>query len=137
MRFGWGRVTQSTRRIAYFVLSLIVIGIVIVNSVPAIEKVLLTQPTTCTLKIFTGIPCLGCRGTRAGFALAHGQIVKAIQFNPFATALGVFITGWSLWVSFSGKLPIFSVSRPWRTLGWTLFGVALAGNWIYVIAVGG
>ena len=42
------------------------------------------KPPACTFKKVTGIPCVACRGTRSFRALAKGEIVEAVKFNPLA-----------------------------------------------------
>ena len=36
----------------------------------------------CPLHHFSGIPCPGCGSTRATVALAHGDFLRALAFNP-------------------------------------------------------
>jgi hypothetical protein len=38
----------------------------------------------CIFKAFTGFDCIGCGLTRALHALAHGDLVRAFDFNPLA-----------------------------------------------------
>lgn len=48
----------------------------------------------CFLRLMTGLYCPGCGGTRAFFALSHGEIGKSIRFNPWTIIL---IAGLMLW----------------------------------------
>tara|TARA_R110002096_G_scaffold435701_2_gene662191 strand:+ start:11408 stop:11623 length:216 start_codon:yes stop_codon:yes gene_type:complete len=70
-------------------------------------------------------------------ALSHGQIGKAIQFNPFAVVLAAAVASWSAMAGILGRLPTPAISKPCQNLAWTVLGFALLGNWIYVISAGG
>ncbi len=137
MILTWRKASRATRRTSGGILCLIILAIALIQTVPAIERIAVQGRPTCTLKIFTGIPCLGCRGTRAGFAFGKGQIGRAIAYNPLATLLGIVVTGWSVMVATAGRLPSFHLTKPGQNLAWVLFVFALIGNWIYVIAAGG
>lgn len=50
-------------------------------------------PVVCSFKAATGLPCLGCGGTRALARMARGDWRGAVQANP----LGAF-GGLSLWL---------------------------------------
>lgn len=83
----------------------------------------------CPFLAFTGLYCPGCGSLRATHALAHGDLVEAVQRNPFMTALvPVAIWLWVVWVRrvVTGR----SVSEPvppW--LGWTLL-TAMSVFWV-------
>jgi hypothetical protein len=49
------------------------------------------HPPGCGFRTLTGLPCLGCGGTRAARALAAGRLGESIRFNP-AVVLGVGAT---------------------------------------------
>ncbi len=40
------------------------------------------KPPGCNFRKITGIPCIGCGGTRCMMALSHGDVVKSFLFNP-------------------------------------------------------
>jgi hypothetical protein len=42
----------------------------------------------CPFHLATGVPCPGCGTTRAALALARGDVLGALAFNPLA-ALGI------------------------------------------------
>jgi len=44
----------------------------------------LNEMTACFMKQAFGLPCPGCGGTRAVWALMHGQLLKAIYYHAFA-----------------------------------------------------
>jgi hypothetical protein len=90
----------------------------------------------CALHAWTGVPCVTCGSTRAALALAHGQVVAALEWNPLtalaAIALvigGVVAPGW---VALGGPLPRLDgpLPRAWRAAMW----LALAAQWAYLIA---
>ena len=137
MTLSWRKASPSNRRLAAGVLCAILLASAIINLVPAIEEFVLNRPPTCTLKILTNVPCLGCRGTRAGFAFAHGHLGQAIAQNPLATLFGVTVAGWSLLLTVTGRIPTLKLGESWQSLAWVIFGFVLLGNWIYVIAAGG
>lgn len=49
------------------------------------------EPTIilCVFRAATGYPCPGCGMTRAFCALGHGEIFRAVSFNPFSPLLFV------------------------------------------------
>ncbi len=133
----WRKATASTRRLALATLGAIVLAAAVVNLVPAIERFALSRPPTCMLKIATNVPCMGCRGTRAGFAFAHGKIGQSAALNPLAASLGIAVSGWSVLTGVFGRIPELRLGKSAQKLAWIAFGFALLGNWIYVIAAGG
>jgi len=131
------RASRWVRVAAVGLLGLIVAVIVFIHRAPQFEFFLKAQPANCMLKRMTGIPCLGCRGTRAAFAFAHGDLAQSLVFNPLAFALGVFILGWTLLMALTGRYPAVSFQEPWGKLAILLLIFFLIGNWAYVIRVGG
>jgi len=51
----------------------------------------------CSFRSLTGIPCVGCGGTRATRALSHGRLVEAIRFNPGVVLLFGASFAWLGW----------------------------------------
>jgi hypothetical protein len=138
MTFAWEPLPRSVRVLAAFVAVTGVAGVAVVRTMPITQTLVLGLPSFCTLKLLFGIPCLACRGTRAAFALAHGDIGRAFFFNPMAALLVMGILAVSILGAVSGKLPfVHGISRPWSLLLWCLLGAALLGNWAYVIRTGG
>lgn len=53
---------------------------------------------TCPSLLLTGTLCPGCGTLRATHALSEGNVVEALQRNPFAVvAFAVGILSWTLW----------------------------------------
>jgi hypothetical protein len=102
--------------------------------VPAVARFV----PACPFHALTGLPCPGCGATRALVALAQGDVVRAIGWNPLATS--VFVSAWvacavlPLWVAARQPLPQFAPVLPWRSRG-TMIAL-LAGNWAYLVARG-
>lgn len=56
----------------------------------------LTTPA-CGFRRLTDLPCLACGGTRSARALASGDVLAALAFNPlFVLGLALALL-WSLW----------------------------------------
>ena len=94
------------------------------------------KPPPCGLRNLTGIPCFGCGGTRCMMALAHGDIIGAIAFNPLVVLGLLTLLVW-LGVSIrrAGKpSPIEKPARKKRR--WVTVAIVLAvlANWAYLIA---
>jgi hypothetical protein len=93
------------------------------------------QLPPCGLRTLTGIPCIGCGGTRAMRALAQGDLIGALAFNPlvFIAACAVPIWLASAWIRhrrFPDTAPLRPIPLPWIVVG--LIAI-LAANWIYLI----
>jgi hypothetical protein len=131
------KASSRNRQLASGVLLVGASTVAVFWSHPAWEAFLLLQPSTCLMKIFVGIPCLACRGTRAALALSHGHLNKAFTFNPLATLFLIGLIAYLAQVSFTGRLVQAKLSRPEHMVLWILFALALAVNWIYVICQGG
>jgi Protein of unknown function (DUF2752) len=61
---------------------------------------------TCPVSAFTGLACPGCGSLRAAGALAHGQVLQALDHNALLVLvllLAVLAWGWSLAVG--GRRP--------------------------------
>lgn len=76
-------------------------------------------------------------GTRAVGCLMHGELIRALEFNPLAilliALLVVGVARWLLVVLPSGKRPVLEFTRrAW--VGVVALGVALfAAGWLYVV----
>src|ERR1044072_4837780 len=56
----------------------------------------------CPFRAMTGYPCPGCGMTRAFSAIAHGEPVRAVLYNPLSPVL--FLAAAMLWVSAAATL---------------------------------
>jgi len=133
--------TPGSRRRLEILTPALVTLIAVVGGVvasPMIGKIAwLSKP--CSLRATTGLPCLACGGTRAVQALANGEWLVALKFNPLVV-LGVVAA--AIWM-------LTSIVRAWRwspevpgakrggisdRVRWALvaLGVAVVANWIYL-----
>lgn len=51
----------------------------------------------CLFKTLTGYPCPGCGGTRAAYALLHGDLLRALLINPLSCLLIIFYMAMLVW----------------------------------------
>jgi hypothetical protein len=56
----------------------------------------------CPFRALTGYPCPGCGMTRAFSAIAHGEPLRAILYNPLSPVL--FVAGLLVWTSAAATL---------------------------------
>lgn len=93
------------------------------------------HPPPCSLRTLTGIPCVGCGGTRAIQALSRGDFPTALAFNPLAAAAVLAAFAWfaATWIRHRLGLP--ARRGPRVPLPWMVGGVILllASNWVYLI----
>jgi hypothetical protein len=113
------------------------VGVVVFRFVDPNDPHSLLPP--CLFQAATGFFCAGCGITRALHALAHGDLVRALEMNPLAvamTAIGPLMllrtAGWKpaalnplMRVVLSGKfwlilLPAYWIARnlPWWPFAW-------------------
>jgi hypothetical protein len=91
----------------------------------------------CAMKRTTGVPCPGCRGTRAAFAMGQGDLLAALTFNPLATAALLGVAGWAVMRFGFGRRVRINWGRRWRTALGVALTAAVLLNWVYVIYAGG
>jgi hypothetical protein len=92
--------------------------------------------TLCLFKRLTGLPCPTCGSGRAILALLRGQVMQAWLYNPLVFTLGA-AAALALAVRIAtGKSPKIELSQPLKRLFWVALALAVAANWIYLIAVG-
>ena len=93
------------------------------------------KPAPCSMRTLTGLPCLGCGGTRSMRALAQGDVVSAITLNPLAMLGVVFAFGWfflNLWRAITAAPPRVGKKLPGRWIAVICVALALA-NWTYLV----
>ena len=95
------------------------------------------RPPACGFHQATGLPCLGCGGTRSVRALVSGDLVASTRFNP-AVVVGIAIllawvaTGWSRYLRGIEPPPIPEQNRRLKR-NLVVAGVLLLLNWIYLL----
>ncbi|MFR1833570.1 MAG: DUF2752 domain-containing protein [Lachnospiraceae bacterium] len=91
----------------------------------------------CLFRLFTGLYCPGCGGTRAVQALLSGQIGKSLYYHPFvlyaAVVIGLETVGYlackTRW--FAGKKDRWRETFGKRYRRYAIGGlVVVMGNWI-------
>jgi hypothetical protein len=91
----------------------------------------------CTFRALTGIPCMGCGGTRAVGSLARLDVMGALAMHPLVTVLALAIALWGLIdvvLLVRRRALVFQLTaRDVLTVTWTLVGLGLV-NWVYLIA---
>lgn len=84
----------------------------------------------------TDLPCPTCGTTRATLALARGDVLAGVLYNPFVVAallIGLTLCAlqWGL-----GKRIEIALSPRYKRFGWTIVVGLFLGNWAYLIARG-
>jgi heme/copper-type cytochrome/quinol oxidase subunit 4 len=59
--------------------------------------------TGCLFASTTGFPCIGCGGTRAAFALMHGDITESLRFHPLLIPAAILFGSYVVVFLFWGK----------------------------------
>jgi hypothetical protein len=80
----------------------------------------------CQLHELTGLNCPGCGGTRAVYALLHGDVLQAAAYNLYFVLALPFLLWWGgygLWATVMGKQFGPPRLRPWL---WTFVWISLA-----------
>lgn len=93
------------------------------------------KPAPCGMRTMTGLPCLGCGGTRSMRALAEGDFLAAVTFNPLAMLGVLFVLGWfllNLWRATTATAPRPRRKLSGRWIATICIALALA-NWIYLV----
>ncbi len=90
----------------------------------------------CAWKACTGVPCVGCGGTRAVALLASGEWLAALRLNPGVVAAVLLLIA----INFYAVAVLIGRLSPWRPVWiarlrwrWIVAGVLL-GNWLYLLA---
>lgn len=86
----------------------------------------------CTFKRYTGHPCATCGGTRAAVRLAHLDLLGAIEYNPFATAILLGFASWFVIAFVRAGRPLIRWTKRRRALFAAFIAAALIVNWVYV-----
>ena len=97
-------------------------------------------PLICPFRHLTGIPCVGCGGTRALLALARGEVQAAFFWNPLVALTAIGALAWLLYAAVvtllsAPRLRVRLAARDrflFRTAAWAV----LVGNWMFLILQG-
>lgn len=103
-------------------------GILVLVIAARFEEAWPLQPPPCSFRTITGIPCLACGGTRSFIALAHGEWLAALRFNPLVIICVVACAGW-LAARVVSRKPVKIHTK----LTVTIIVLALLANWIWLI----
>lgn len=95
------------------------------------------RPPECGFRTATGLPCLGCGGTRSVRALVSGDLAASISFNP-GVVVGIVIllawiaTGWVRYLRGIEPPPISEQNRRLKR-NLVIAGALFLLNWIYLL----
>jgi hypothetical protein len=93
----------------------------------------------CYFKLFTGLPCLTCGGTRAALRLLQADPAAAMAMNPLVAVAGFGLGVWALadlvLLTRRRALRVELGPRAVRVLR-VLVPLAVLANWAYLVAVG-
>jgi hypothetical protein len=130
--------TQSRNRLYGFVLTLCALGFgwLMFHRLSPIAG---SGVHFCFLKTATGLPCPACGTTRAVDALLGGQLVEAVQWNPFGVPVTLILLFAPLWIARDFALRSDSFFRFYQKAESRLnkWGIALPlialvlANWIW------
>ncbi len=97
-------------------------------------------PVYCPFKMITGIPCPGCGGQRALFAILHGNIAEAVYINPLSVAVICFAIIAPIWLfadCYRSTNSLNSVMKgKWSLPTSALVAIVVIANWIWNIYKG-
>lgn len=103
-------------------------GIVALVIVARFESSWPLHPPPCSFRTMTGIPCMACGGTRSFIALAHGDWLAALRFNPLVFVSVVACAGWLVTRVITRK-PV----RIHTKLTVMIIVFAILANWVWLI----
>jgi hypothetical protein len=94
-----------------------------------LERQVFSFGPPCVFHHVTGLNCPGCGGTRAFFALVHGDLLRSIRYNPMTLLLLLGLGFWLLRSSVRlvspghrwGKPPVVSERLIWWVAGLVVF----------------
>ena len=89
--------------------------------------------SACLFKEVTHLPCPSCGSGRAAMALARGRVLDAVAYNPLLVTAGAAMMLWMLLRLLCGRSVRLELSRREQVAAALAGGLALAGNWAYLI----
>jgi len=93
----------------------------------------------CVFHALTGLPCPACGSTRAGLALAAGEVFTAFRLQPLfvLACFGAAVFGLrSLAAIATGKRMIFEFAPRERVIIRYVLIALILLNWLYLVVVG-
>lgn len=109
------RPARPSLRGAFWPLAVAGIGVTAFGVVLAQDPFSPESAIVCPLYGTTGLLCPGCGGTRAAYALAHGDFLTAFAMHPLvALAAPLLATLWVRWLLRTQGWQL----RPWRYPDW-------------------
>lgn len=89
---------------------------------------------------YLGVACPLCGGTRAVTALATGQFLLAVKYNPFALLMFALLV-WGAISFFFLVVPlkrrvVIDATKAQVATFWTCVGIGILANWAYVLWAG-
>lgn len=95
------------------------------------------KPPPCQFRQMFSIPCLSCGGTRSFKALAQGQFIEAVKFNPGVILAVLVVIVWfgrGVYRYRKGVIPPAPVESRRRIIRNTIVASCLVFlNWIYLV----
>lgn len=94
----------------------------------------------CVFKVVTGVPCITCGSSRALAALAAGDLIPALRWNPLtacaAAAAAVYVPyGAAVGLARARRLRIHLQPREWQWVRASGLGSA-AATWLFLLLDG-
>lgn len=94
----------------------------------------------CTVKHWTGLPCLTCGSTRLAQALLRGDLLEAATWNPLVFILLALITLWAAASTMRALLGLPSwrvvLTAGERRAAGLAAGSVLVAAWVYLVLRG-
>lgn len=120
------------RRVLFYGIPLVFIVLYMYPYVPALVRL------PCTIRFMLGFDCPGCGMTRSLAMLAHGQIMRSIDFNPMGPVL--FLIGCYVWlrlfyIKVTGRSDEAIASRAGSKFIGTAFLAGLMLQWFIHIGI--
>jgi hypothetical protein len=82
----------------------------------------------CLLYVFTGVYCPGCGVLRATYALLHGHVLTALDYNALYVAtlpFALYVLAAQVLTAVTGR-PVLPVARLSARAAWAIAGVLVA-----------
>ncbi len=119
LRSAPAAVTSSRRRLL-FPLGAGAAGLFSAGWVTAVDPNAAGHYPACPFLAITGWYCPGCGALRAVHALGHGDVMTALERNPFTVvALGYVVVAWVLWLERTAR----GRPRRWLAPAWVLYSL--------------